>query len=85
MGIKRNVQYFQSGGMLPKDREFIRDSLIVGNTIDIKRRTRKGFINEKVKIIGKFTYHFLALNSRGYKDSIMYIDLFCNVGEEVEA
>lgn len=78
MKYRRDWDLSKFGGMKPKDKAFIRDSINVGETLNVKiRKTKKGILYDTVKVVQKFKHHFLALNNSGYKVCYMYIDLYC--------
>lgn len=81
---KSDWELSRTGGMKPQDRDFVRSSINIGDTVNIKKAVaRKGIVTEKVTVLSKYEHHFLVLNSRGYKTSVMYIDLFTDP-EEVQ-
>lgn len=81
MKYRRDWDLSKRGGMKPRDKEFIKKSVVVGEYIEVERRTSNRIIKEKIKVVAKFTHHFLGINDRGYKDSYMYIDLYCSPEE----
>lgn len=81
---KSEWELSRTGGMQPCDRDLVRSSINIGDIVSVKKAiARKGIVTEKVTVLSKYEHHFLVLNSRGYKTSVMYIDLFTEP-EEVE-
>lgn len=80
----RGTINFVTGGMSDYDKAKVRENLVIGDVIPIRKTNgRRGATNNKYKILAKYEHYFIV-DSGNYKDSFLYIDLFSNHQEEEE-